>query len=158
MCLCIAGCYYHAWPWGFSSPLACLWTNTYSLYPSAVVILTDFFLALALLLITSSHQVLIPLIGKELNRAWWLCSWPHKLEFKSQLHLVTWLCALGQTLHLFRLPLSFPWNRMRMFAIPVSELTSGKNGLMTCKCILKVRLWHHCCAIKEDIQSSWNGF
>lgn len=41
--------------------------------------LSDFFLTLALLLINSLYQVLIPLIENEPNRAW-LCFWPPKLE------------------------------------------------------------------------------
>ena len=111
MGLCITVCYHHAWLWGSLSPLAWPWRNTCSFHPSAAVMLTDFFfLVIGLLLITSSHQVLIPLIEKDPNKAQWLCSCPRKLggpEFKSQLHSVTWLCDLGQTVDIFGVPLSF---------------------------------------------------
>lgn len=43
--------------------------NAFSLYPSGTVMLSDFSLVFALLLINSLYQVLIPLIKKELSRA-----------------------------------------------------------------------------------------
>ena len=57
------------------NPLTWPWRSTCSLYARAAILFTYLFtLTIGLLLITTSHQNLIPWIKEELSKTQWLCS------------------------------------------------------------------------------------